>query len=85
MVSAKRTGIVAARQLNTIAKTMGRKRAVRLSSKRVQSDAGTYYEPVFSIGEETHPEIIDLVADMTRAMRGNIGARMKSAQSTVED
>lgn len=81
VASAKRTGVVAARQLNSIAKTLGRKRIIRIASKKVKGDSGTYFEPTFSASVQTPHELIELVAEMTAAMGGNIASRMKQEQS----
>lgn len=85
IVSAKRTGIVAARQLNTIAKTLGRRRIIRIASKKTQGNQGTYYEPIFSAGEKTPPELIEMVAEMSSAMGGNLLTRMQREQRKPGD
>lgn len=71
-----RTATKTAKQINTIAKMVGRKRLIVLSSKKVSSDTGNYYEPVFTSGEPTPNEILALASTLTRDL-GNMAVRMQ--------
>lgn len=72
----QRTATKTAKQINTIAKMIGRKRLLVLSSKKVQSDTGSYYEPVFTAGDATSPDLLALAYQLTRDL-GNMAARLQ--------
>lgn len=57
VMRAQRTGMQAAKQLNTIAKTLGRRKYIHISSRAVQSDSGNYYVPLFTTHGDTEPEL----------------------------
>ncbi len=79
VVRMQRTATRAAKQINTIAKMQGRKKLIVLSSKKVQSDTGNYYEPVFMSGDATPPEMLALCYQLTSEL-GNIAARVQREQ-----
>lgn len=76
VVRMQRTATHAAKQINTIAKMQGRKKLIVLASKKVQSDTGNYFEPVFMSGEATPPEMLALCYQLTSEL-GNIAARVQ--------
>lgn len=57
VMRAQRTGMQAAKQLNTIAKTLGRRKFIRISSRAVQSDKGNYFVPSFTTNGDTEPSL----------------------------
>lgn len=73
---AQRTGLSAARQLNTIAKMIGRGKIVQLMSKEVNSDAGNYFVPMFSIGDKVTPDLMEFANSMA-ADYGNVASRFQ--------
>lgn len=75
IVRAQRTGINAAKQLNTLAKLLGRRKLIRITSREVKSDSGAYYVPVFSTGDSAPKDLKDF-AMQTSLTWGNIAARV---------
>lgn len=73
----QRSSLTAGRQLNTLAKVIGRKRVISIKSKMVDSPRGTYPTPVFMASGISEPEQVALVAEMSRAM-GNLAAKVKA-------
>lgn len=57
LVSASRASSSAGKQLNTIAKQMGRKKYIKITSRYISNDKGNYYVLVFSTNGEAEPEI----------------------------
>lgn len=57
VMRAQRTGLQAAKQLNTLAKTLGRRKYIHISSRAVQSDKGNYFVPVFSTNGDAEMEL----------------------------
>lgn len=80
VVRMQRSATKAAKQINTIAKMQGRKKLIVLASKKVQSDTGNYYEPIFMSGEATPPEMLALCYQLTSEL-GNIAARVQRERS----
>jgi hypothetical protein len=80
IVRAQRTGIQAAKQLNTLAKLLGRRKLIHITSREVKSDSGTYYVPVFATSEPATQELKDF-AMQTSLTWGNIAARVDVSQN----
>lgn len=80
VVRMQRSATKAAKQINTIAKMQGRKKLIVLASKKVTSDTGNYYEPIFMSGEATPPEMLALCYQLTSEL-GNIAARVQRERS----
>lgn len=57
IMRASRTATQAAKQLNTIAKTMGRRKYIHITSKGVESDKGNYFVPAFTVSSEVEQGI----------------------------
>jgi hypothetical protein len=83
VMRAQRTGTQAAKQLNTVAKTVGRRKMIRITSHEVKSDSGSYYVPVFSTNGDTPVELLN---HATRAALelGNLAARVEKPTPLVE-
>lgn len=79
LMRAQRTGIQAARQLNTVAKMMGRTKSIIISGKVTQDEKGTYAVPVFSTGQKLTPDIINAAAALVRDM-GNLAERVSAVE-----
>jgi len=79
LMRAQRTGIQAARQLNTVAKMMGRIKSIVISAKVTQDDKGTYSVPVFSTGQKLTPDVINAAAQLVREM-GNLAERVSAVE-----
>lgn len=75
LLRAQRTGIQAARQLNTVAKMMGRSRSIIVTGKLVSDDKGNYAVPVFSTGKKLAQDIVNVAAGIVRDM-GNLAERV---------
>ena len=73
VMRAQRTGIAAARAMNLMVKSVGRRFMVRLTSKEVKGNEGTYREPVFSKAERTPPELLAFAAEL--GALGNLASR----------
>ena len=80
LMRAQRTGIQAARQLNTVAKMMGRAKSIVISAKVTQDDKGTYAVPVFSTGQKLTPDVINSAAQLVRDM-GNLAERVSAVET----
>jgi len=74
VIRAQRTAIGAARQLNTIARTLGRRKLIVIASREVKSDTGTYFEPVFATGAATPADLVAFANQMGQSL-GNFVAR----------
>ncbi len=57
LISAQRTSTQAGKQLNTIAKTLGRRKYIKIASRYISNDKGNYYVLVFSTNGDTEPEL----------------------------
>lgn len=79
LMRAQRTGIQAARQLNTIAKMLRRIKSIIISAKVTQDDKGTYAVPVFSTGQKLSPDVINAAAQLVRDM-GNLAERVSAVE-----
>jgi len=79
LMRAQRTGIQAARQLNTVAKMMGRVKSIVISAKVTQDDKGTYAVPVFATGQKLTLDIINAAAQIVRDM-GNLAERVSAVE-----
>jgi hypothetical protein len=79
ILRAQRTGIQAARQLNTVAKMMGRVKSVIISAKVTQDDKGTYAVPVFATGQKLTLDIINAAAQIVHDM-GNLAERVSAVE-----
>lgn len=74
VLRAQRSGMAAARNLNTVAKLIGRRRLVVIGSKEVKSETGSYYEPVFQTGDPTPEDTKTIAANLVREF-GNMAQR----------
>lgn len=74
VMRAQRTGTAAAKRLNTLADTLGRRRMIRIWSQHVESDSGSYYVPVFSTNGETSNEMKQYAHKLSKRF-GNLAAR----------
>lgn len=70
----QRTATAAAKQINTIIKTMQRTRMITLTSKYVTSDNGNYYIPVVTLAEHTPGDIMQAAFELSSSL-GNIVSR----------
>lgn len=82
VVRLQRTGTAAAKQLVMIGKTIRRRRVVRLTSKQVKGDNGSYYEPVIGLAAETPQEMLLSAAYMSEI--GNLAARQLASADEVK-
>lgn len=57
VISAQRSSMQAGKQLNTIAKTLGRRKYINISSRYVSNDKGNYYVLGFTTNGDTEPEL----------------------------
>jgi hypothetical protein len=57
VMRASRSATGAAKQLNTIAKTLGRRKYIKITSRAVESDKGNYFLPVFQTNGDTESEL----------------------------
>lgn len=76
LVQASRAGMQAAKKLNTLAASVGRRKTILLSSSKVTSDTGSYYVPVFMVGAPSPRDVVSMVHDMVTGM-GNPALRAK--------
>ena len=74
VMRAQRTGTSAAKRLNTIASTQGRRKQIVITSQRIETNSGSYFVPVFSTGEKTPRPLIEHAARMS-VQFGNVAAR----------
>ena len=73
---AQRTGMSAARQLTRIAKTIGRQKYIKISTREVKSDSGAYFVPVFSTNGDAETEIKQYAATLSSQV-GNVARRIE--------
>lgn len=77
VIRMQRTGTATAKKLNTIAKMRGNRNLVMLTTKNVRSDKGNYYEPVYTVGAATPPDILAICQKLTLDL-GNIAKRVQA-------
>lgn len=82
LTRAQRTGTAAGKQINTVALLMGRRKMIRLSSRKESSDTGQYYVPVFSTAEKTPADLLAHVAALSHQF-GNFAARAEKEVKRV--
>jgi hypothetical protein len=83
VLRAQRTATQAAKQLNTIAKTMGRRKYIKIASRLVESDKGTYYVPTFATNGETEPELKKFALKYSLEV-GNLSKRVALSDGAVK-
>ena len=79
LLRAQRTGIQAARKLNTVVKMMGRVKSIIVTSQHVSSDNGEYEVPVFTTGQKLTTDVVNAAAQIVREM-GNLAERVSAVE-----
>lgn len=74
VMRASRTATSAAKQLNTIAKTLGRRKYIKIATRSVESDKGNYCVPVFSTNGDTESDLKAFAFNYSNDV-GNIAQR----------
>lgn len=74
VMRASRTATTPAKQLNTIAKTLGRRKYIKITTRSVESDKGNYCVPVFSTNGDTESELKKFALSYSLEV-GNIAQR----------
>lgn len=82
LISAQRSSTQAGKQLNTIAKTMGRARYIKIASQYVSNDSGNYYVLSFATNGNTEKDT-QLWAQKYSLESGNIAKRVSALTSGV--